>query len=80
MFLITFWEVPGLKTWHYIHEKKDFDSQIQKNTKISIFIKIDLGLFKIKGAMYISLYIYISIFIYTSHIDIETIKDCVWLS
>ena len=30
MFLITFWEVPGLKTSHYVHEKKGFDSQIQK--------------------------------------------------
>ena len=48
MFLITFWEVPGLKTWHYVHEKKGFDSHIQ-NTKISIFIKMNLGLFKIGG-------------------------------
>ena len=38
MFLITFWEVPGLNTSHY-----------SKNTKISIFIKMDLGLFKILG-------------------------------
>ena len=44
MFLITFWEVPGLKTSHYVHEKKGFDSQIQK---IKIFIKMDLGIFKI---------------------------------
>ena len=56
MFLITFSEHPGLKTWDYVHEKKGFDSQIQKNTKISIFIKIDLGLFKIGGYMDINLF------------------------
>ena len=49
MFLITFWDVHGLKTSHYVHEKKGFDLQIQKNTKISIFIKMDLGLFEIGG-------------------------------
>ena len=27
-FLIIFWEVPGSKTRHYVHEKKAFDSQI----------------------------------------------------
>ena len=26
MFLITFWEVPDIKTWHYVHEKNSFDS------------------------------------------------------
>ena len=26
MFWITFWEVPGLKTLHYIREKKGFHS------------------------------------------------------
>ena len=57
MFLITFWDVHGLKTSHYVHEKKGFDSQIQKNTKISIFIKkIDLGLFKIGGYLDINLF------------------------
>ena len=33
MFLITFWEVPDLKTWHYVYEKEGFDSQIQKIQK-----------------------------------------------
>ena len=33
MFLITFWEFPGLKTWHYVHEKKGFDSLIQEIQK-----------------------------------------------
>ena len=30
IFLTTFSEVPGLKTWHYVHEKKGLDSQIPK--------------------------------------------------
>ena len=33
MFLITFWELPGLKTSHYVDEKKGFDSQIQQIQK-----------------------------------------------
>ena len=33
MFLITFWEVPGLKASHYVHEKKGLDSNIQKIQK-----------------------------------------------
>ena len=33
MFLITFWKVSGLKTSHYVHEKKGFDSQIHKIQK-----------------------------------------------
>ena len=46
MFLITFWEVPILKTWHCLQDRKRFDLQ-SKNTKILIFIKMDLGLFKL---------------------------------
>ena len=33
MFLTNLWEVPGSKTSHYGHEKKGFDSQIQKIQK-----------------------------------------------
>ena len=47
MFLISFWEFPGLKTWHYVHEKVLIHRF--KNTKTSIFIKMDLGVFKIRG-------------------------------
>ena len=32
-FLTIFWEVPGSKTQHYVHEKEGFDSQIQKIQK-----------------------------------------------
>ena len=56
MFLIIFWEVPVLKIRHYVHEKKGFDSLIQKNTKIPIFIKMDVGLFKIGGYLDLGLF------------------------
>ena len=57
MFLVTFCEVTGLKAWHYIHEKKGFDSKIQKIQKISIFLSpFDLGFFEIMRYLNLGLF------------------------
>ena len=53
MFLINFWEVPNFKLYTW---KERFWFTDLKNTKISIFIKMDLGLFKIEGYLDLGLF------------------------